>query len=74
MSGYEGLQDRVSAPPWSLYRSPSLAELQSGHERDGFYVSMLKDDLRQAVLRLRRLTRSEGSGVERCRPMHSSLS
>lgn len=47
MAEFAAATERVSAFPYGLYQSEVLAPVHPPQERDGFYLSMLKDDLRQ---------------------------
>lgn len=40
------LGPRIGVPPWRLYRSDALAALRKNPDERGFYLGMLKDDLK----------------------------
>lgn len=38
---------RISAHPWGLYQASHLSRMRPSDDRDGFFISMLKDDFRK---------------------------
>lgn len=70
---FDELAPRLSASPWELYGAEHLAPMRTDLSHDGFYVGMLKDDLRKQRYAFKVILAAEGVESGRAREVVLAL-